>query len=321
MASRRVSILGAGLAWAAISAFAQAPAAGPAFEVASIKPSPPVTQAMVASGKMHIGMKIDAARVDIGRYPLLKLICEAYKLKSYQVQGPPWLKTEFYDIVAKMPEGANKDQVPQMLQTLLAERFNLKMHRDSKEESVYALIVGKGGPKLKESAPPPPPPPAPDTAAGEKAPASTGSNEVSVKATPGVGSQVSDGEGRSQKATLIDGGKTIHIEASNIDMPMFAESLSGMVGKPVVDATELKGKYELVFDFSMQELMAIARAQGAPVGAAPGDSANAAEAASDPAGGGSIFTALQSMGLKLDSRKMTLDRLIVDSMDKTPTEN
>ena len=110
-------------------------------------------QAQAMSGKLHIGMKVDGARVDFGSMTIADLIVAAYKVKSFQVSGPDWIKTERWDIVAKLPEGSNKDQVPEMLQSLLADRFKLALHRDTKDQSVYALIVGKGGPKLKESPP------------------------------------------------------------------------------------------------------------------------------------------------------------------------
>src|SRR3954447_17771297 len=106
------------------ASFAQTPAAAPAFDVASIKPSEPITPAMIAAGKLHAGMKIDSSRVDIGNFPLMQLICKAYDVKPYQVQGPPWLMSrQRFDIVANIPAGATKEQVPQMLQTLLADRF------------------------------------------------------------------------------------------------------------------------------------------------------------------------------------------------------
>jgi uncharacterized protein (TIGR03435 family) len=107
----------------------------PAFEVASIKPAPPITTiaAQIQSGKIHVGMTIDAARVDIGFMSLADLIRVAYRVKPYQISGPDWMREERFDIVAKLPDGASTDQVPEMLQALLAERFNLKVHRESKE--------------------------------------------------------------------------------------------------------------------------------------------------------------------------------------------
>src|SRR5947209_12578947 len=102
------------------------------FDVASIKPSAPITAEMVTSGRIHAGMRIDGAKVDIGNFPLMQLICKAYDVKMYQVSGPPWVLTgQKFDIVANIPAGATPEQVPQMLQALLAERFKLTIHKDT----------------------------------------------------------------------------------------------------------------------------------------------------------------------------------------------
>jgi len=323
MALRFSSAIGICLALVASVMYAQAPAAGPTFDVASIKPSPPVTPAMVAGGTIHAGMKIDAARVDIGMSSLMQLICRAYDVKPYQVSGPQWLNAQRFDIVAKMPDGATKEQVPQMLQALLADRFKLTLHREAtKEMPVYALVVAKGGPKMKESDPDPAAPPAAANPGDPAPPASSGSSQVTVK-TSGNGAVASDGEGRSQKMSMSADGKSMHIEASKITMAQLAEGLFPLVGKPVVDMTELKGNYQIVLDLSLQDLLNAARAQGANVPNLPGaggDANKPAEAASDPSSG-SIFNAVQGLGLKLEPRKIALDRLIIDAVEKTPTEN
>ncbi len=150
-------LIAVGLAVATSPVFGQTPAAGPAFEVASIKPAPPLT----ATGKFHAGMTIDAARVDIGYLSLADLIPIAFAVKPYQVSGPSWMPAQRFDIMAKMPEGSSKEQVPEMLKALLEERFKLVSHRESKEHAVYALVVGKNGPKLKESTEPDTPEDAP----------------------------------------------------------------------------------------------------------------------------------------------------------------
>src|SRR5262249_56610795 len=100
-----------------------------------------------------VGMNVDGARVDIGYMSLADLIPIAFSVKAYQVSGPDWMREQRWDILAKMPEGATKEQVPQMLQELLKERFQLKVHRENREYNVYALVVPKGGHKLKESLP------------------------------------------------------------------------------------------------------------------------------------------------------------------------
>src|SRR4051794_33928733 len=122
----------------------------PAFEVASIKPSEPITPAMVQSGKIHAGMKIDGARVDIGNFSLAQLIAKAYDIKAYQLQGPSWMvpTAQRFDVIANLPAGATKEQVPEMLQALLADRFKLVVHKETKDQKVYGLLVGKTGIKM-----------------------------------------------------------------------------------------------------------------------------------------------------------------------------
>jgi uncharacterized protein (TIGR03435 family) len=303
---------------AAGSLFAQTPAEALAFEVASIKPSAPITAATAAAGKLHVGMKIDAVRVDIGNFPLMQLICKAYDVKPYQVTGPGWLLTgQRFDIVANLPHGATKEQVPQMLQALLAERFKLAMHRDTKEQAVYAMVVGKAGIKMKESeAAASPDGTAPDGSAPAGTapnPAVTGSSSVSISQTKN-GAVVSDGQGKQQKMSVSPDGKMMRLEASKISMAELAEGLSPMSDHPIVDMTGLKGNYQVTLEISMQEIMAAARA--APGG---GDAGKPADAASDP--GGSIFTAIQSLGLKLEPRKTPLTMIVVDRVEKMPTEN
>src|SRR5271157_4083933 len=221
-----------------------------------------------------------------------------------------------FDVVANLPPGATKDQVPQMLQALLAERFKLVIHRDTKEHNVYALVVAKGGPKIAQT---PEPAPAADGAAAPN-PAITGSNSLTISQSKGGAAEVSDGAGLRQKMTPSADGKSVRFEISKASMALLAEGLSPLVDRPIVDMTELKGNYDVAFEVSMQELMNAARAAGAAVPqAAPGASASPADAASDP--GGSIFTAIQSLGLKLEPRKAPLLMIVVDKAEKMPTDN
>ena len=295
----------------------------PSFEVASIKPSEPITPAMVASGKLHAGMKIDGKRVDIGNFALMQLICKAYDVKPYQVSGPSWLQAvgmsiQRFDIVANLPEGATKEQVPQMLQSLLAERFKLVIHRDTKDQSVYALMIGKGGKaglKIKE-AEMPAPAAAPDGSAPN--PAVTGSSSVTVSQGKS-GATVSDGAGKQQRMIPSPDGKSMRFEITGATLAELAEGLSPMADHPIVDMTGLTGKYQITLDISMQEIMNAARAAGANVPPAAVDPNKPAEGASDP--GSSIFTSLQALGLKLEARKTPMAMIVVDSIEKMPTEN
>jgi len=136
------------LVWAAAGAFGQSAPAQPAFEVASVKPAPHVSLDVVFSGKAHVGVRIDKAYADFGATPLQELVTYAYRVKSYQVLGPDWMKDTRFDVLGKLPAGASKDSAPEMVQTLLAERFHLKVHVVSKDLPVYALVIGKGGSTL-----------------------------------------------------------------------------------------------------------------------------------------------------------------------------
>jgi len=233
-----------------------------------------------------------------------------------------------------MPEGASKDQVPEMLQALLAERFKLTIHRESKDHSVYALVVGKGGPKLKESPPDADASPAAGADGAPSGPAApagggggitvnSGNGPVRVSGNiEGKGMVVSGGPNGPTKMSMGPGG-TMHLEAAKMTMAAFAEVLSRFVDRPVVDVTGLKGNYQVAFDLTMEDLKNVARASGMMVpgmsgGGEPGKAP--ADAASDPAGS-SIFSTVQQLGLKLESRKEPVETIVVDHLEKAPTDN
>jgi uncharacterized protein (TIGR03435 family) len=121
---------------------------GQQFEVASIKPS-----AQSAQDQTSAGLHIDGSMVRYSALSLKLYVGMAYNLKNYQVSAPDWMASERWDVTAKLPDGSSPKQVPQMLQALLRDRFQMKMHRETKELPVYALIIGKGALKFKESLP------------------------------------------------------------------------------------------------------------------------------------------------------------------------
>jgi uncharacterized protein (TIGR03435 family) len=292
------------------AAIAQTPPAKLAFDVATIKPAPMPNPADIASGKMRVGMSVNGSRVDIGFFSLEDLIRTAYKVQGFQISGPSWLPVQRFDIQAKMPDGANKDQVPEMLQTLLADRFKLTLHREGKEQSVYEMVVAKSGLKIKESEPDPATPPA---TPGEGGPAAVNTNQVSVSQdSKGVVVRTGGSESGTSRMTMNNG--SMHLEMQKLPVSRLAEMLSRFVGRPVIDKTGLTGKYDVALDIPMEELMKIARSAGVAVPTPP-----AGDAPSDPQG--SIFTNLQQLGLKLEGRKSQLDMLIVDHVEKAPTEN
>jgi len=115
-----------------------------AFEVVSIKPAPQNKKEL----QRHLGTRIDPAMADFGGVSIMMLITRAYGLNSFQVLGAPELNTTRFDILAKLPAGSSTAQVPEMLKTLLRERFRLEAHQDSRDFGVYALTAAKGGPKV-----------------------------------------------------------------------------------------------------------------------------------------------------------------------------
>ncbi len=297
----------------AAASFAQATAPKLEFEVASVKLADLPTPAMVQSGKLHAGMKIDNARVDIGLMSMMQLITKAFDVKQFQVQGPDWMLLTPYDIVAKMPEGSTKEQVPQMLQALLVERFKMTFHRDKKEQSVFALVVGKNGSKLT------PYKADPDAAGG----AVSGSNEMSISGKPGQSQTVSDGTGLQQTVTPSPDGKSLHIAFTKVPLGMLCEGLFRFVGRPIVDMTGLQGDYNASLDISMADILAMQKALGVGPGGAPaggGDSARPADAAGDNFGN-SVVESLNALGLKLEARKVPMDLIVIDHIEKNPTAN
>jgi len=139
------------------TASAQQTAAKKSFEVASIKQSAPLDPQKILSGQQRVGMKADAGRVDIENWSIFELLNAAYKVSPTRLTGPAWtgfspFTATRFDIHATIPAGATQDDVPEMLQSLLAERWKLAFHNEQKEQQVLALLVGKDGPKLQ---PPP----------------------------------------------------------------------------------------------------------------------------------------------------------------------
>jgi uncharacterized protein (TIGR03435 family) len=117
----------------------------PSFEVASVKLSD------YRGGPLRITAGINPDGIDFSNVTPKMCIQRAYGLRPYQVNGPAWIDTERYRIVAKAAGAAPQNQILLMLQSLLVERFKLVVHRETREMTVYALVVSKNGPKLKEA--------------------------------------------------------------------------------------------------------------------------------------------------------------------------
>lgn len=208
------------------AAFSQTPEAPPAFDIADVHVSPHVTNPYMRGGVLR------GTRYDVRTASMVDLIARAYGVETDKVQGgPSWLDTDRFDIVAKAPANTSPDTVKLMLQALLADRFKLKVHMDSKLRPVFALSVGKGKPKLKES----------------------------------DGSPGSECEGKPQNPAPGTIPYAV-VACHNRTMEQFAQDVRNMAGayltNPVVDQTGLKGNWDFEIKWTARAQLAAAGADG-----------------------------------------------------------
>lgn len=259
-----------------LSSQAQTPtAARPEFEVASVKPAANdpagglgmrLREMMRSSRPPGMIPMNDPGRVRLENWALLDLIAAAYNVRATQVSGPDWLSDHGFDIEAKVPHGTPKEALNGMLQSLLEERFDLKVHRDTRTGQGFALLMGKNGPKLKPAEPPPDP-------QKRMADLQKRTQENQESGTPREG---------LSRANF----PSITTEQLALQLERFAEG-------PVTDETGLTGKYHIVIETWKN--------------------------ADVP--GGTIFDAVEKLGLKLVVRKVHITTLVVDRVSKTPTAN
>ena len=268
--------------------FAQS--APPEFEVASVKPSKSGTE------RVDVGVHIDGAQVHIADFSLRDYVRVAYRLKLYQVSGPDSL-SERFNVDAKLPEGATREQVPEMLQSLLASRFGIKTHRENKDFPVYALTAASGGVKLKESAPD-----------DQAAPAAT--NVMASGSANGVALNLGNGS----SFRFADR----KLEATKVTMPVFADTLSRFVDRPVVDRTGLKGSYDISIELTGEDYRAMLIQSAVAAGVRlPPQALQFLDGATDE----SLHAALRNFGLQLNATRAPLEVLVVDHILKSPVEN
>jgi uncharacterized protein (TIGR03435 family) len=200
-----------------------------------------------------------------------------------------------FDLRAKVPDGATKEQLALMMQSLLADRFQLAVHRESREIQRFELTVAKNGSKFKEAAPPPP--------------------ADSANTAPTLGPPKPDKDGYPVIGPR--GGMAIRYDKARLYQPemtmtMLAGLLSAQLQGPVVDATGLTGKYEISVYWNAGDSLRTA----AP---APGGAPTPADPVST---GPDLKQALQEqLGLRVESKKGPVEFVIVDHAEKTPSEN
>ena len=197
----------------------------PSFEAATIKPAVRIVGPFLPGSVRRCPLNGcggpdtgEPERITFTTISLKNLILAAYRLEPYQIEAPAWLDSAYFDVVATIPSGATRDEMNLMLQNLLVERFQLKVHRSTKELPVYALVVAKGGPQLKETA----------------------TNPAAPSAAKGRGTIFS---------TTPDGPRK-RFEFDGMTLAKFADVLSPEVDRPVIDKTGLTAKYDVRLEFA-----------------------------------------------------------------------
>ncbi|HEX3747982.1 MAG TPA: TIGR03435 family protein [Bryobacteraceae bacterium] len=294
----------------ACAAWAQQDSAPPTFEVASVKVAAEMSPMQGGGGAMRtFGCgKPDPALVRCTGASLKTLLMRAYGVEDYQIEGPAWISSERYDVMAKVPEGVPADKVPAMLQALLAERFGAKIHKETRTLAAYEMTLAKGGPKFAETDP------------------------TKLRTPPEPGSAAPPPQRRHTPPTLNEmpvgaimfrmsraGARTVR---GNITIEQLVTHLTYVLDRPILDHTGLEGTYAIDFTYLGDENDGMGRRLPAtvpPPVADPGDSRQSPDSDAPIA---TLFQALQqSLGLKLEAKKAPVEMIVVDSANKVPTEN
>lgn len=293
-----------------------ATAAAPAmeYEVSTIKAYKPGTGE--GPGMMRVGIMSAPDAFTASGATLQMLVAQAYGIQNFQIVGAPdWFNNDRFEISAKMESSVadalakmsqdDRTQARQkMLQALLADRFKLTIHRETKELPAYTLTIGKNGTKLVEA---PPADPASAAAAG------SGGAGMAVAGRGGSGGQ-GPGRGGMQVSGSAQG---LTVISGAVPMVAFVRMLSQFLHGPVIDSTRLKGSYEIKMNFMPDDF----GGRGGPgFGGPPPGSAPTGAAPPDPSAE-PAFPTLQvavqeQLGLKLDKSKGPVEIIVIERVEK-----
>ena len=320
----RIALLIAASAFTVIPLLSQTTPPKPSFEVVSIKPSPP-----------NLGIRGGGPRGDrftMSGASLRMLLQMAYGRSTNNgpvggqlqiIAGPAWIDSDRYDIQAKADcsGGAlSREQMQLMLQSMLEDRFQLKAHMETRELPIYNLVVAKDGAKIKPSADQAP---TPASLAGPLQPCGPA---PAIPAPPPLPPPGQRGGPFDPNTPLPRGAMVMMMNPSGMTMRATSAPIGNLigllqqsVGRPIIDKTDLKGLFDFQLQFSPEGLTL----PGPPGGLGPGPGAGPIGPAGTPAAADpvpSLFTAIQDLGLRLESSKAPVEVLVVDSAQK-PTEN
>ena len=294
------------LAAAGVAALAQAPPAAPAaqtFEVASVKPSNPNPTGPLGATPMVLPA---LGRLTAQNVTLRMLVMTAYNKQPFEiVGGTPWWNQNKFDITAKAEDGsATLDQMRTMLQGLLADRFKLKTHVETREMPIYELVLARGdkrfGPKMKASS---------DSCPDYK---EQQQKILEAIAKGGVGALQSmlakPGENKPCSITQIPptpDNLALGFKATGQSMELLVTLLTQLSGRPVVDKTGLTGAHDFELSISLQSLAALYQELGVTLPLPP----------NLPEGPALMTTVQEDLGLKLDSKRGPSEVLVVDGAE------
>jgi uncharacterized protein (TIGR03435 family) len=294
------------LAWAA----AQELTPTPAFEVAAIaevQRSPQVL-ADIKSGALEPRMRVTQTRLSITFLSLREIVRRAYEVEYYQMDrmsAPEWTGQTRWNIHATIPAGVTREQVPAMLRRLLAERFDLVVRLEPRPFPVYALVVGSGGARLRETE---------ADAAGADRPA--GSDSGTPDAFMRVESETSDAVMKLSAGS--DG--TVRVDFIRMPMSELASFLSEFVDRPMVDRTGLTGLYDFALEVSSD--LPLVSGLGEGFGARPGAAGpEPGGSASTPSRQNAAVRSLETIGLALETRREPIPMVIVENVERVPAPN
>ena len=242
------------------------------------------------------GVHITKNQVRFAYLSLRDYLSIAFSVPIHQVSGPEWINSARFDIAATMPENATEDDFPKMMEALLRERFMLRAHRESRESPILALEVGRNGTKLVAMADDIP----------KDAPVSVTSS--------GNAQGVSADLGNGSSFTLTNN----RFEFTKVTMQALAVTLGRFMRYPVLDRTKLQGRFDIAFNIAAEDYMPLMIRSAVNAGITlPPQALQMLDAPSL----GSVENGLRSLGLSLEERRAPLDYLVVDSMERTPTDN
>jgi uncharacterized protein (TIGR03435 family) len=316
----RCRILAASCLTCAVLSAQTPPAPGPKFEVASIKVSQsPIEMMRAGRGMVAGGPVLSGTRVDIGTMAMKNLIATAYGTDIQHVAAPAWTLQSYFSIQAVMPEGATKEQFPDMLQALLAERFHLTSHRATSDQTAYALTIAKNGPKLKAAS-------EVDRSGCDKW---TDDRVISGAKTCSFVQQADtdrttitiNTDSRWGPRRTENSRRALEAEFFAITMPQLADYLASTLRTagpglaqgtyvPILDRTELQGKWRLTVERVFADA-ALSPPDG-PVERMPITVSLVAD---------ELAAGISKMGLKLEKTTAPVEMIVIDHVDQTPTEN